>query len=406
MRWIDHLLSLMRWKRFIAINTLIVAVGSVVVALVLPKFYRSTASIFPPEEESFSLGSLSSLVAISTLGVSRNAPTVFASPSDVYASILHSRTVREALIEQFDLSEVYHTENLDRTIEALRANVDVEVAADGIVYVTVTDREPVRAAEMANALVSLLDRVNREKRSTTAGRARAFIEQRLDQCRADLAAAEDTLRILQSRTGIFEPEEQVRALVRAGADLEVQILLKEVELGVLEAQVGPQHPDRERLSREVRALREKLTELDSGSIDSESIQNGGGIDVTRFEIPLASYPGLTLSYLRSLREVKVQESIYELLVQQFEQYKIQETRDTPTVYVLDEARPPIDKAGPIRRLIVLSATGIAFAASVAVAAGLELLRRMRRRDPESFEQILELAGELKMRGWLERLTVP
>jgi uncharacterized protein involved in exopolysaccharide biosynthesis len=258
---------------------------------------------------------------------------------------------------------------------------------------------------MANALVSLLDRVNREKRSTTAGRARSFIEQRLDQCRADLAAAEDTLRSLQSRTGIFEPEEQVRALVRAGADLEVQILLKEVELGVLEAQVGPQHPDRERLSREVRALREKLAELDTGSIDSGSIQDGG-IDVTRFEIPLASYPRLTLSYLRALREVKVQESIYELLVQQFEQYKIQETRDTPTVYVLDEARPPIDKAGPIRRLIVLSATGIAFAASMTVAAGLELLRRMRRRDPESFEQILKLAGELRMRGWLERLTAP
>src|SRR5690606_32419763 len=148
MRWIDHLLSLLRWKRFIAINTLIVAAGSVVVALILPEWYRSTASIFPPEEETFNLGSLTSLVAISTLGIGRNAPPVFASPSDVYASILSSRTVREALIEQFDLSEVYETENLDRTLEALRHKVDVEVAADGIVYVTVEDKQPSRAAEM------------------------------------------------------------------------------------------------------------------------------------------------------------------------------------------------------------------------------------------------------------------
>lgn len=405
MRWIDHLLSLLRWKRFIAVNTLIVALGSVVVALILPEWYRSTASIFPPEEETFNLGSLSSLVAISTLGIGRNAPPVFASPSDVYASILRSRTVREGLIEQFDLSEVYHTKNLDRTVDALRENVEVEVAADGIVYVTVKDREPARAAEMANGLVALLDRVNREKRSTTGGRARTFIEQRLRQCEVDLAAAEDSLRSLQSRTGLLEPEEQVRALVRAGADLEVQILLKEVELGVLEAQVGAEHPDRESLAREVKTLRTKLAELDTGSVDPESFGTTGGIDLNRFEIPLSVYPQLTLSYLRALREVKVQETIYEFLVQQYEQYKIQETRDTPTVYVLDEARPAIDKSGPIRRWIVLSATGLAFGASVTVAAGLEFLRRMRRRDSESFERILRLAGELRLRSWLERLSI-
>ena len=246
--------------------------------------------------------------------------------------------------------------------------------------------------------------MNREKRSTTAGRARTFIEQRLHQCRMDLAAAEDSLRRLQTRTGMLEPEEQVRALVRVGADLEVQILLKEVELGVLEAQVGPQHPDREALTREVRTLRAKLAELDSGSIDADSFGEPGGAEINRFEIPLSLYPHLALSYLRALREVKVQEQIYELLVQQYEQYRIQETRDTATVYVLDEARPAIDKAGPIRRWIVLASTALAFAASVTVAAGLELLRTMRRRDPETFERMLRLASELRVRSWLERLV--
>ncbi|MCA9728185.1 MAG: Wzz/FepE/Etk N-terminal domain-containing protein [Candidatus Eisenbacteria bacterium] len=403
MRWIDHLLSLLRWKRFIVINTGIVAVGSVVVALILPEWFRSTTSIFPPEEESLSMGSLSSLVAISTLGVGRNTPQVFGSPSDVYASILRSRTVREGIIEQFDLMGAYKAENLDRAILAFASHVNIKVEADGILYVTVEDKDPQKAADMANAMVALLDRVNREKRATTGGRARAFVSGRLDQCRNDLAAAEDTLRVLSQRTGILEPEEQVRAIVRAGADLETQLLLKEVELGVLEARVGPNHPDREVLAREVRSLRAKLDALDQGK---PGAGDAGSTDANRFEIPLADYPLLTMDYLRALREVKVQETIYEFLVQQLEQYKIQETRDTPTVYVLDPARPAIDKARPIRRWIVLASTGLAFALTVCIAAGLELLRRLRHVDPQSFERVLVLAGEVRLRTWLDRLLRP
>lgn len=393
MRWVEHLLALARWKRVIFFNTLVVAAGSVVVALLLPKWYQSTASVFPPEDESFSLGSLSSMVAMQALGGARTQLPVWGSPTDVYAAILSSRTIGEAIVEQFDLQTRYETDSMDATLAVLDGCVRIDVGAEGILYITVEDKDPQMAADLANAFVDQLDRVNREKRATSGGRARQFVEVRLRQNQAELAAAEDSLLALQDRTGLMEPTEQARSAIRAGADLEVQIVLKEVELGVLQAQIGSPHPERIRLEREIAELKDRARELDAG---------GGTID-TRFEIPISDYPGLSLEYLRRVREVKVQETIFEFLVQQYEQFKIQETRDTPTLYRLDVAKPAEQKIRPIRWLLCVTATLIGFAVSVAVAVVLESLRALRVNSPAQFDRLAQLAGEVGMRRWVERL---
>lgn len=404
MSFVDQLLALLRWKRLILVNTLIVAVGSVVVALILPKWYRSTASIFPPEEESFGLGSLSSLVSLSALGAGKSYLPVWASPSDVYASILRSRTVREELIRRFDLVGYFKVADLDHALPILNQRVKIHVGGEGIVLVSVEDPDPVLASKMANTLVELLDKVNREKRSSSAGAAREFIEKRLDENRADLAAAEDSLRALQERTGILIPDDQVRAIVDAGVDLESKLLIKEVELEMLEAQVGPEHPDREALAREVRTLRAKLAELDTGDTGASLVSGTtGGDAASRFEIPLDRYPSLALAYLRAMREVTVQEKIYEFLSEQYEQFRIQETRDTPTIHVLDEARPTTIKVRPIRWLICVTATLLAFFVSVLLAVALESLRRLKHNSPDRFERLRRLAAEFRLGPLLDRL---
>ncbi|MCA9755422.1 MAG: hypothetical protein KDA27_06450 [Candidatus Eisenbacteria bacterium] len=391
MTWIDRLLALARWKRLIAINTIVVAVLSVGYALLLDNWYRSTATIFPPEEETFSLGSLSSLVAVSALGAGRSAVPVWASPSDVYASVLRSRVVTEAIIERFDLQELYDKETLDGTISELQDHVEVYVAADGMVFIHVDDKDPQRAANMANAFVEELDRVNRTKRHTAAGQARIFIERRIAQATVDLAAAEDHVRELQVETGLLDPEEQVKGAVRAMTELETTLILKEIELQVLESRVGPQHPERESLSREVSELRRKLDELEEGSPESKADER----------IAIRELPDLALDHFRALREVKVQEAITEFLRQQYEQFRIQEERDTPTVYVLDSARPADRKHHPRRSILCISATLAAFLGSVGFALSAEALARMRAHDPRTFERLQALAGEVGF-GWLMR----
>jgi uncharacterized protein involved in exopolysaccharide biosynthesis len=213
------------------------------------------------------------------------------------------------------------------------------------------------------------------------------------QNRRDLSAAEDTLRALQERTGALAPGEQLNAIISAASELQVQILLRETDLAVLRAQVGPENPQLRATEREVEALRRRLHEIE---VRPEA--GPGPLD-----LPLDRYPALTMIYLRAYREVKVQEGLYELLTEQYERYRIQENRDTPTVQVLDTAVPATMKAKPIRWLICLTATGLAFLGSLLFASGFEAAARMRREDPERFAGLRRLAAEFGLARALERL---
>ena len=384
-------------------NTFLVAIASVVVALLLPKIYRSTASLFPPEDDALLMpGGASSLAAVSALAGNGLWSSLMATPSDLYAAVLRSRAVREPVIERFGLIELYGVPDMDRALKIFDTQVQIKVGGVGLVFVSVESKDPERAASIANALVEELDRVNREKRTTSAGQARVFIETRLAESERDLAAAEEELKRLQEDTGVLIPEQQVRAVVSAVADLEVELVAKEVELGVLEAQLGPRHPDRESLAREVRTLRQKLVEMDRGPAHGSSPTDSG--DESRFDIPLQEYPEISRDYLRAVRAVKVQEAIYELLRQQYEQYRIMESRDTRTVQILDPARPANVKVRPKRSILCIAATLLAFLASVALASGLEALSRTRQNRPETYARLRDIARELRLSPLFDRLT--
>jgi tyrosine-protein kinase Etk/Wzc len=409
---LEQLLALMRWKRMILLNTAVVAAASVVVALLLPQWYRSTASIFPPEDDSWVTGNISSLVSVATLGMTRRTLPIWGSPSDVYAAVLKSRSVRAEIIRRFDMMKELKAKDMDQALRRLKGRVKVEVTGEGLVSVRVQDRSPQKAADMANAMVELLDQINREKRNVAGRQARVFLEGRLEQNRRELAAAEESLRVVQERTGVLIPDEQLKSVITAAADLNTQLILEEVDLAAMRAQVGPDHPDRKALEREVAALRRKVAEIDEGTTGSampdpegprSAAAGPGPSDPGALSIPLKQYPVRSMEAVRALREVKVQEAIYEFLSQQFENYRIEEKRDTPTVQVLDTAVPATRRSLPIRWLICTSATLIALVLSLLLAAGLEALSRMRRESPERFEKVRELAREVGLTPLVDRL---
>jgi tyrosine-protein kinase Etk/Wzc len=402
MSFLEQLLALMRWKKLILFHTVGFAVASVVVALLLPKWYRSTTSIFPPEEDVIGAGSFSSLASVAALASGRSSLPIWATPSDVYGAVLHSRSVREEVVRRHDLIRVYKAEDMDMAMKILATHLSVKVGGEGVVQVKVLDKDPQRAADMANSCVELLDQVNREKRHTSARQARVFIEERLVENRRDLKAAEESLRTIQVDTKVLMPEDQLQAVLGVAAEVQVQLLLKQVDLAVLRAQVGPEYPERASLEREVAALQKRVREMELGT-DLTSSGEAGDDPQGTMELPLKEYPQASMTVLRALREVKVQEAVYELLTQQYERYRIQESRDTPTVQVLDRAVPATRKAKPIRSLICLGATAAAFLYSVLLAAFLESIRRMRTEAPERYARVLLLAREFRMGSLVERL---
>jgi uncharacterized protein involved in exopolysaccharide biosynthesis len=384
-----RLVSLARWRRLIVTNTLIVAAASVVVAMLLPKSYRSTASVFPPEEEGLSLRSITTMVAAGGLAPSRQSLPLLATPSDIYAAILKSRSVREEIIRRHDLMTEFKVKTVDEALEILRARAKVKVGNEGIVSITVTDKDPAKAAGIANDFVTLLDVHARDRRRTSAGAVRAFLDARVANCRDSLAAAERGLQRVQEETGILAPEEQIRSLVDAAVQLDLSRRVREVELGMLRAQVGPGDPERARLAREVDLFAGQLHEIDRGR----------RADSAAYQVPLRELPARTAAYARALREVKLQETLFEILSEQLEQYRILELRDTPSVQSLDTAVPAQKRWRPVRWLICVIATGLAFLFSIALAWSLDGLERMRRDEPERYRSLAAAGRALQPRNW-------
>ena len=314
---------------------------------------------------------------------------IWATPSDVYAAILKSRSVREEIIRKYDLVKEYKVENIDEALIVMKSRAKVRVGGEGIVSVTMIDKDAERAAKIANDFITLLDERARDRRRTGAAAVRVFLETRVADCRDSLGNAERAFQRVQETTGILVPEDQARALVESAVQIELGRRMREVELGILRAQVGPADPDRARLTREIGLLETQLGQ----------IEMGGRSDSTAFRVPLAQFPARSAAYARALRDVKIQEALYELLTEQYEQYRILELRDTPTLQVLDTAVPAEKRYRPIRWLICVIATAVAFLLASAIALALDGIERMRRLNPDDYRALGAIGRHLHPKRW-------
>jgi tyrosine-protein kinase Etk/Wzc len=388
---LPFLVRLLRWRRLILLNTLIVAVMAVVISLLLPNWYEARTSILPPQEESLSLGSLSrgigsalAMVGRSSLTVPGGSLPMWATPSDLLAAILRSRRLRETVIRRNDLERIYRAKNMDQALETFAARCRVRVGAEGVVRLACLDKDGARAAAVANGCVTALDEIQRETRQGGAAQVRRFIAARLDSTRADRTAAEEALRDFQQRHGLLVPEEQAKALVEAVAKLDAERLAALVERDALRAEVGPTHPEVQRAD----ALAHSLAEAQA-ALEGRGGPLAAGEERTAL-IDLGRLPDLSLEFLRLYREVETRETLYALLLQMHEQYRIEEVRDTPTIQVLDPAVAPVEKARPHRAVICVVATLLALLASTGIAAVLEWIARLAERDPERYASLQRL----------------
>jgi len=239
--------------------------------------------------------------------------------------------------------------------------IKVSKAKEGIISITVEDKDPQRAATLANAIVDELDRFNKGIVTTSGRRMRVFVEERLKGAKEELRTSEEAIKGFQEKNRALKLDDQSRAVIEAMGTVKGQLMAKEVELQTLLSYATPNNPQAEILSTQVRELRERLRELEEGKINPD---NPSQKDIF---IPTAKIPNLSLQYVRLLRDAKVQQTLYELLTQQYEMARIQEAKDTPTVQVLDAATVPEQRVKPQRRQIVMlsTVTGIIFGIFIA-----------------------------------------
>ena len=373
----DLVLVVLKRKKMIFLLVLFTILGSVVCSLLLPKVYTATARILPPQKSESSLaGLLSSGGPLEGLGVSLFGGK---SSADLFIGILESRTVADILIKRFNLSEVYEQNLKEEVYRILAANTNIQISRKTqIISVSVDDRNPALAAELANAYVEALDHVNRVVNITEGKRKRVFLEARLEKVKNELVAAETALKDFQEKYKLVALDEQARVTIEGAAKLKGEIIAAQTELEVLK-EFGTERQN------EAIMLKSRITELENqlariGKKD-ESKRNPD------FYVPLNELPELGLQLARLTREAKIQEKVFELVTSQYELAKIEEAKDMDTIQVLDRAVPPERKSKPKRFLIVTLSTIVAVFVGFFIAFLLEYMSRLKTDDPERYQQL-------------------
>ncbi len=201
-----------------------------------------------------------------------------------------------------------------------------------------------------------------------------------------MSKAEDSLRKFREQNKAVSLDEQMRASIEGAARLKAEMVTAEIDLRVLRKTMSPSHP-------QIRALKSKIDEIKK-QIDIWEFGDRAeeGDEKKILDVPFARVPALSMELARLLREVKIQSAVFELLTNQYEQYKIQETRDTPTIQVLDRAIPPERRSRPKRTLLVGLAGILSLVSSVVLVFGLEYFKKSKEKNPEEFEKVQTLLG--------------
>ena len=366
-------------RRVFRRNAIFALAATIVLALVIPKRYEATAQLMPPENVSSEamamLGTvgargsdspgIAETIGGATLGGIASDLLGMKNTSALFVTILYSRTVTDRLIEQFQLQQVYRAKLIEDARMRLWEHVDISAERkSGVIGVTVTDRDPQRVAAMAQAYVSELNRLVAEVSTSAARRERLFLEERLKTVKADLDKASGRLSQFASSNTAIDVPAQGKAMVEAAAWLQGQLIFAGSQLQGLERIYAPGNVRVQAQRARVAELKKQLEKL-GGSDSASDSTNDHSLYPSMRKLPL-----LGAKYFDLYRETKIQETLYQLLTQQYELAQVEEAKSIPSVKVLDAAVVPTKKSYPPRTLIVISGTLL----SLAVTALWVLLR--------------------------------
>jgi tyrosine-protein kinase Etk/Wzc len=358
---LDLLTLLSERRKFIAWFTLGAAVLTAVIVIILPSKYTAATLIMPPgQNSSMSSALLGQLGGSGALASIAGGSLGIKNPGDMYVSLFRSRTVEDALIKRFGLMSRYHKKTMEdaRTAFDDRSAVVLGVK-DGLIHITVTDRDPKLAADMANAYVDEFHKQSDNLAITEASQRRAFFQQQLLEANQNLTTAEEALKRAEQLTGVLQIDSQAKSLIQSAATLNGQIAAKEVQLQGMRSFATEDNPQMMMAEQQLGALKAQLAKMTGTSENSSS-------DII---MPRGNIPQAGMEYLNKLRDVRYYETVEELIAKQFELAKLDEARQGQDVQVVDPAVPPEKRSFPKRTLTILIATIL----GLLVACGWSLL---------------------------------
>jgi capsule polysaccharide export protein KpsE/RkpR len=329
-----------------------------IIAILVPNRYVSMTRLMPPESQGgSSIAMLSALLGKSSSpGLSGVASDLLGTKSSgaLYMEALQSRTVEDRVVNRFDLRRVYWVRYMEDGRKYLEENTTIsEDRKSGVITLSVSDRNRQRSAGLAQAYVEELNRLMNEVSTSSARRERIFIEQRLATVKQDLHRAAEEFSQFASQNTTLDITSQTKAMVEAGADLQGHLMAAQSELEGLETIYTANNVRVRSLRARVDELRHQLNEM-AGANPAAIAGNPLAGNQPPSQPSDMIYPSIRKLPLLGVRwaelyqQAKIQETVYQLLTQEYEMAKIQEAKEIPTIKVMDEAAIPERKSFPPR----------------------------------------------------------
>jgi tyrosine-protein kinase Etk/Wzc len=390
----DIALILASRQRAILTTALIFAILTAILVLVVPPDYTSTALMMPPQKQNSSalLGDLGGLASLGggALGGGAAGMLGLKKPGELYIGLLQSETIQDEIIRQFDLMQIYKAKRLSDARKKLKSNTKIVSEKSSLISIAVQDHSPTRAAAIANAYMSHLHDMMSHLAISEAAQRRVFFEHEVKQERNRLADAEEAFVRTEQKTGIIQPQGQTQAVILTIMQLQAQISATEVELSALRSSATNDNPKVITLESQLSGLRARLSEFEKGHPQAGAI--GGDVLPTVTSVPTAS-----LEYLRSYRDVRYHQTLYDLLAKQYEMARVDEAREAPLIQVVDPGLVPDKRSWPPRTLLTL----LAFFLGGFLASGWVLLQAAyvsHMQDPDFAAQTRQLRRQMSWRS--------
>jgi uncharacterized protein involved in exopolysaccharide biosynthesis len=366
------LIELYRMLRHRKATVIKVTLGFLVIAIVLafslPQRYTSSASFIPPTLNtgnsiaSALAGQISAIGGTDLLGTSK-------SPGELYGGILKSRSIAADLVSRFNLIHVYGVSRESKAQKVLADHTTLSIDPKStIVTVSVTERDPALAHNIADAYLDALRATEGRLALGQSSQRRLFYEQQLTKEKNNLADAEVELKKSQEQSGLIAPVGQTEVEIRRVAEIRAQIAARQVQLAALRQSATEQNPDMIRLNSEIADLQGQLSRLQTGDAQSE---NAG--------IPTSQLPQAQLDFVRKQREVKYHEALFEILAKQYEAARLDEAHDAPVLQILDPASTPDTPSFPRKGYVIVAGLFIGFIVGCVWAVSRDSIGNLYRR---------------------------
>ncbi len=382
--FLDYLIVVAEHSRKLIFLSFAAMVLTYLILLILPNKYTATARILPPQQKmTLSAQFLNSVGGVGTPGAPISGPLGggmaasllgLKSASDLYAGMMTGNTISDRIIERFNLRQLYKEKYIEDARATLRKKALIRAdKKDGVISIEVTDKDPKRAAAMANAFTEELDKLLQLLTSQEASARLTFLEKERLQVSRNLEQAENSLRTFSEKNNVLQFDTQTRAVLEYIARLRAEIDAKEVQTQVLRQQATSYNYDVVRLETEVQGLKDKLktaeTQYDQVCVGDSCLTS-------------SKVPSLGLDYLRLYREVKFQDGLYQFYIKMVELARLDNAKDISVVQLMDQALPPEKRSNKRLPAVILVGLGTFFLMSL-VAFTRENWGKLLRSRPES-----------------------